>query len=1527
MSSTKCVVSLLALAGSAFVFFNSIGHRRQAPSAQSIPTLRAAARNNPQGKPDKWTGRNAGATSLPIPVAFEPNVGQAVAPVQFIGQGEGLTMLFKSSEIEIAIATGGRDAGSNSTVRMRLIGAKFSWSGKEKLRGETNYFVGNDPHKWRSHVPHFAQVEAPSVARGVDMVVYGNSEGAEYDMRLAPGSDTSKLSFAMTGAQKMTLTESGDLLLRVGGRDLRMRRPEIYEELREGRTGKNQKRATKQHVEGGYRIDADGTVGFRIGQHDSRATLVVDPSLAVEYSTFLGGTASDSANSIALDTSGNVYIGGTTALATTFPGVGGIAIGPGVASGGGSWQFFIAKINPMVRGAGSLVYLTFLGGSTNQSGGLIAVDALGDVSLTGTTTSPDFPVTDGSQLTLGKNDVSVSEIDPTGSDLIFSTLFGGSGAESQYGSGGIALDASGSIFIASDTSSVDLPVTSGAFQTSLGGTTTDAFLAVFNPNSAPALTYCSYLGIQANAQMGVGGIAVDASGSAYVAGFTSDAGNTFPLKNAFQNSYGGDPSDAFLVKITPSGQGAADLVYATLLGGAGLDRALAVAVDSATPPNAYVTGTTQSKTFPTNGITAAYQASLHSGATANAFLSVVGQNGTSGKTYLAYSTYVGGSESDVGQGVVIGAPNEVYVTGTASSWDFPWKDNFQPFNGGADAFIAKFDLVMPGSTSLIYATPLGGTAPPGTTVSAAGNAIVTDRLGHVYVAGATTAADFPTAVSTSGIMNGLQPVCSSCQAMPPLSDGFVVEIQEYAAPASSVYFSLPRIAFPAMPLGTQNVPQLIAVRNGGEASLSISNLGITGTNSSDFSLIGQGACQGQTISPGGLCGMEIGFTPSIVGSETAVLSISDNAPGSPQVLELVGVGQGAFAQISPLSVSFGNVPVGSVPTTGQAITIANLGNQALTLASITESGPDLAQFPVNGKTFTCGTTLGAGQNCSVQAFFQPQTTGTFHAEMDILDNSGGVSNSKQIVTLTGTGTPPAPLATILPATLSFGSVAVSAATGTQVVTLTNQGSASLNLTSIGMTGSNLSDFAIVPTGSNPCPVKSGSIAAGGSCTVAVQFSPQTGGVKSANLSFADNASGSPQTVTLSGTAIAPPTIQVSPGGLNFLSQSVGIASASQSIALTNTSASSLSINGISITGANPADFLQSNNCPPVLGAGAMCVINIVFKPNIGVTASRTAVLTVIDNAPGSPQNISLTGFATQAGLSLTPASISFGGQLAGTSGAPVTLTVSDNGTGALAFTGIKTSGTNAGDFVIGANTCASANTSQGGTCTIQLSFSPACVNAPAARVATLVLTDNAPGSPQSVPLSGTPTGDFCFDPPVGATTATVKAGQTATYSLVIFSPGGYTGSVALSCAGAPPEGTCASSPGTVTLPAQFAVTVTTTAHSFLPPSGYEGARRQAPVGLRGIFLPGLTAFLTLVVFWMEARLRARRYSSPDFSAWTSFALIFVLALELVACSGGGGAGTSSSVDPGTPAQTYPISLTGTASDGTTRTLSLTLIVQ
>jgi hypothetical protein len=307
--------------------------------------------------------------------------------------------------------------------------------------------------------------------------------------------------------------------------------------------------------------------------------LVIDPSLSVSYSTFLGGTGDDSATSVKVDSSGKVYVSGTTTSATTFS-ESSKKLGPG----GGASDYFIAKIDPTKSGLNSLLYLTFIGGSGDEEGGFLAVDANGNAAIAGTTTSTDFPVTDGSTRTAGNNDATVTEINAAGSQLVFSTLFGGSGAEATQGPGGIAMDSSGNVFVAMDTNSTDLTTTTGAFQTAYGGGTSDGFLVKLGPTSTPTLMYCTYLGL--NAQASVAGVAVDSAGNAFLAGFTSNPNGTMNTANGFQTSYGGDPFDGFVMKIMPAGNGAADLSYATFLGGASSDKALAIAVGANLPATA-----------------------------------------------------------------------------------------------------------------------------------------------------------------------------------------------------------------------------------------------------------------------------------------------------------------------------------------------------------------------------------------------------------------------------------------------------------------------------------------------------------------------------------------------------------------------------------------------------------------------------------------------------------------------------------------------------------------------------------------------------------------------------------------------------------------------------------------------------------------------------------------------------------------------------------------------------------------------------
>jgi hypothetical protein len=369
-----------------------------------------------------------------------------------------------------------------------------------------------------------------------------------------------------------------------------------------------------------------------------------------------------------------------------------------------------------------LSYSTYLGGAGGDAGFGIAVDTAGNAYVTGETGSTDFPTTSGAdQKSLGgSRDAFVTKLDATGTALVYSTYLGGTAFDTSHG---ITVDTAGNAYVTGWTGSTDFPTTAGAFQTTFGGYY-DAFVTKLNPTGT-ALVYSTYLG-------GTGydesqGIAVDATGNAYVTGDTVSA--DFPTTaGAFQTLYGGN-EDVFVTKLDATGTA---LAYSTYLGGTrNSDEGWGIAVDTA--GNAYVTGETGSIDFPTTA--GAFQTSLQvPGGYYNAFVTKLNPTGTD----LVYSTYLGGTGGlDIGYGIAVDVAGNAYVTGITESTDFPTTAGaFQTtFGGYTDAFVTKLDAT---GTALVYSTYLGGTA------FEESRGIAVDATGNAYVAGSTVSIDFPT---------------------------------------------------------------------------------------------------------------------------------------------------------------------------------------------------------------------------------------------------------------------------------------------------------------------------------------------------------------------------------------------------------------------------------------------------------------------------------------------------------------------------------------------------------------------------------------------------------------------------------------------------------------------------------------------------------------------------------------------------------------------------------------------------------------
>lgn len=321
-----------------------------------------------------------------------------------------------------------------------------------------------------------------------------------------------------------------------------------------------------------------------------------------------------------------------------------------------------------------------------------------------------------------------------------------------------------------------------------------------------------------------------------------------------------------------------------------------------------------------------------------------------------------------------------------------------------------------------------------------------------------------------------------------------------------------------------------------------------------------------------------------------------------------GVSQAVSA--SPSSLSFGQQNVGTT-SASQQITLTNTGSSALTMNGITLAGANAGDF---AQTNTCPASLAAGGSCVITATFSPTAAGARAASVTVASSA---LNSPLTIPLSGTGVSPNPAATLSPTSLSFGNQNVNVTSSPQAVTLTNSGGAALTISSITVTGTNASSFAQT----NNCPA---SLAVGANCIINVTFTPDATGSNSANLTITDNASGSPQNVALSGNGVVPaPAASLSAASLSFGNQNVGVVSAAQSITLTNSGTAVLTISGISVTGTNASDFVQTNTCPASLAVGANCSISVTFNP--GAAGNRSASLTITDNAANSPQSATLSG--------------------------------------------------------------------------------------------------------------------------------------------------------------------------------------------------------------------------------------------------------------------------------------------------------------
>lgn len=735
-----------------------------------------------------------------LPLAFEANEGHFNSAVEFSARSLGNNIFFTPTGVTFstpyALTETKPQSWPSQTLRIQFEGANPNpkIEGGDPLPAVVNYFTGNDPTQWRTNLPTFAGITYFELYPGIDLHYEGQQGQLKSTYFVAPGADPSQIAWHYPGADEVQIeAETGDLLVTVASDEtgnsyqLREQAPIAWQTINGQRIP----------VEANY-VLKNKLAAFSLGNYDPAYDLIIDP-VTLAYSTYLGGNEFDLVHGITLDNQGYIYLTGGT-LSSDFPTKSGYE-----SNLGGVADIFVAKIDPSQSGIDSLLFSTYLGGNdirANEGGLDIAVDNNGNIYVTGFTQADDFPTVNayansrdnptGSEFDTS-NDTFITKFSPLGNTLLYSSYLGGDEGNDDIAYG-LAVDDVGNAYLGGLTQSVNFPV-KNAYQDSIAGGpgfNVDAFITQIDTTKSgeASLIYSTYVG-GSNADVGRD-IALDNDGFVYLVGGTSS--ENFPVKNGFQNSYGGDDGsivpmedggDIFVAKLDPTQSGSAGLVYSTYLGGSNNEAAegvyLSKGISVDNDGKIYITGETSSVDFPVKN---AYQGS-YGGGSFDAIVAKLDPSKT-GDASLIYSTFLGGSELDIGFDIAVDSSGQAYITGSTKSPDFPTVDAFQSIYGGhensfyndldGDAFITKIDAT---GAALQYSSYIG------TAQSEVGFSIAVDQEENIYIGGATNSASFPT-------KNGFANLPSAS------SDGFVMKFSSSTpGPVNAIIYLPIIIAKPA----------------------------------------------------------------------------------------------------------------------------------------------------------------------------------------------------------------------------------------------------------------------------------------------------------------------------------------------------------------------------------------------------------------------------------------------------------------------------------------------------------------------------------------------------------------------------------------------------------------------------------------------------------------------------------------------------------------------------------------------------------
>jgi HYDIN/CFA65/VesB family protein/beta-propeller repeat-containing protein len=908
------------------------------------------------------------AATIAAPLIFEQNNGQAPARYHFLARRSGMESLYTADGVDVFVAQS-RSTATRLQISWKGANRAATVSGEAPLPGRSNYLHGSDPALWLRNIPQFSRVRYQQVYPGIDLLFHGSGDKLENDFLVAPGADPSQI--ALQFDRGVQVSREGDLDVALGNSVLRLQKPIAHQE-----SG-----TTREQVSAEFALADDGTVIFRLGAYDRTRPLIIDPVFG--FSTYLAGTGTDLMTAVTTDATGNVYVtGSTTSVDFPVP----HAEQPTCASCtdfSGDPDAYVSKLDPTGR---TLLYSTYIGGSSVDSGYSIAVDKNSDILVSGQSRSPDFPQAGAvPSIICQTNDFCffIASLKPDGSAFNYSRLIGGSaGFYTNYNYGVLAVDSAGNAYLSGVTDDAAFQLTPGTLGPTVPGYPYDsAFVLKVDPTGK--LLYSTIIPGNAPEDGGTytnnfpaSGISVDSKGQVTLAGVAGLGLPTTPgvLQSTLPKNI--TPQAGYLLQINAN---ATAFNFASYL--SGTDSTGGFAVDAA--GDFYITGNTSELNLPVSAN--AYQKTITPSADCTCDSGFVLELDSQAKTALA-ATYLTGT-SPAGNGgtsfisIALDSKSNVLLGGWTSATNFPLQNPFVsilvPTESSADIVLAELN---PSLSSLLFGSFLN----PTDDVLGGSQfvALTFDSQDNAIVVGTTLASDFPT--TANSFQPTLPPQKNPLSLIP---HGFISKL-ELATAAPSVCLSTTSINFGAVLVNT-STSQSLNVTNCGNAPLQFTSI----TSSLPIVTVSQ-SCG--AIAPAASCAVQLTFTPVTATTTSGTITLSDNAAIPVQTLGFSGTG-GTPQIFFPPSFVVSDLLVGTRQEF--LINFSNEGDgnwivsNAMATGDFSVDNQCTAPLPpANSPTF--------GGVCFIGVIFAPSQAGLRAGTLTITDNAAG---SPHVIPLSGNG--------------------------------------------------------------------------------------------------------------------------------------------------------------------------------------------------------------------------------------------------------------------------------------------------------------------------------------------------------------------------------------------------------------------------------------------------------------------------------------------------------------------------------------------